>query len=520
MRRGMPPGLLPFRLAAGALIVLALAGLMLPGTAPAGSAKDALIVGLGTNIATPDNHRTTGLPGIGAASQAGDFLVLMDASSNVKPWLATSWESADGGKSLILTLRNNVKMHDGNILKAEDVRYSIERFRKLAIGKAALNMVTAVTVLDDRRVKITTQAPFPPLLRTLAYPGLSMYSKAAIEKYGDDEFRNHVAGPGPYRVTEFKAGDKMVMTAFDDYWAGKPAIKTITFRMMPEMSARILALESGDVDLIDAVSPQETERMAKNSRLKIVNPPSAGFIRIYLNVQKGPLTDKRVRQAIAYAIDREAIVKNLFKGQAEVAHSLAPPGVFGYTGQYDIYKYNPAKAKELLKQAGVSNLKFTLMHSPGRFLLSTEVVVAAKANLAAVGIDMTIQNMEWGAFSAATATKLEDTKMEASLSWWRAINGDADSAIADFATKFFPPGNNTSFFSNPQFDKLYDQEQAETNQARREQQLKDMQKIMMEEMPAVPLYRQPNLWVASANLTDFDISPLSCLQPLYKASFK
>jgi len=157
-----------------------------------------------------------------------------------------------------------------------------------------------------------------------------------------------------------------------------------------------------------------------------------------MNTQKGPLTDKRLRQAITYAIDRESIVKNLFKGQAEVAHSLAPPGVFGYTGEYDVYKYNPAKARELLKQAGAPNLKFTLLHSPGRYLMSTEVVEAIKANLAAVGVDMTIQNMEWGAFSQATNTKLEDTRMQASFFWWRAINGDADSAIADFATKFFP----------------------------------------------------------------------------------
>ena len=105
------------------------------------------------------------------------------------------------------------------------------------------------------------------------------------------------------------------------------------------------------------------------------------------------------------------------------------------------------KAKELLRQAGATNLKFTLMHSPGRYLLSTEVVEAIKANLASVGIDMTIQNLEWGAFSSATTTKLEDTRMEASLNWWRSINGDADSAIADFATKFLPPGNNTFDFA-------------------------------------------------------------------------
>jgi ABC-type transport system substrate-binding protein len=115
---------------------------------------------------------------------------------------------------------------------------------------------------------------------------------------------------------------------------------------------------------------------------------------------------------------------------------------------------------------------------------------------------------------------LDKTATQGSFFWWRSINGDADSAIADFATKFFPPGNNTPFFSNAAYDALYVQEQQETNQAKREQELKDMQKILMEELPGFVMYVQPNLWAAKSTLAGVDISSLSCLQPLNTAYFK
>jgi peptide/nickel transport system substrate-binding protein len=493
-----------------------------PTAAPgsAASSKDTLVIGIGTNISTPDNHKLSGLPAIGAASQIGDVLVRLDEKGNVVPWLIKSWESADGGKALILTVRENVKLQDGGVLTPEDVRYSIERFRKYSVGKAALEMVTEIKVLDANRLQLTTKAPFAPLLRTLAYTTITIYSKAAIEKWGDDNFGLHVSGPGPYKMVDYKPGDKMVLEAFDDYWAGKPKIKSVTFRMIPEMSARVMGLEAGDLDLIDAVAPQETARLAKNTKLQIINPPSAGIVRLYFNTQKGPLTDKRVRQAIAYAIDRDAIVKNIFLGQAVVSHSFTSPGTFGYTGDFDVYKYDPAKAKALLKEAGAENLKFTLLQSPGRYLLSTEVVEAVKAQLAQVGVTAEIVNMEWGAFTDATKLPLDKTATQASFFWWRSINGDADSAIADFATKFFPPGNNTPFFSNAAYDKLYDAEQAETDQVKREQMLKDMQKILMDELPGYVMYVQPNLWAAKAELASVEISALSCLQPLNTATFK
>ncbi|MFC2023646.1 ABC transporter substrate-binding protein [Chloroflexota bacterium] len=489
---------------------------------PPAPTRDELVIALGTNVSTPDNHKGTGLPALGASSQIGDVLVRLDEEGDVVPWLIESWEWTNDNKSLVLTVRDNVKMHDGNTMTAEDIRYSIERFRELAVGKAALNMVTEVTADDDRHVTLTTAAPFPPLLRTLAYTPLTMYSKAVAEEWGVDDFGPHAVGPGPYKLAEFKPGDQMVLEAFEDYWAGEPKIKRVVVRMMPEMSARILALEAGDVHLIDAVAPQEAARLEEVDGLTIINPPSAGLIRMYINTQKGPLTDKRVRQAIAYAIDREAIVKNLFLGLGEVGHSLAPSGTFGYTDEYDVYQYNPDKAKELLKEAGAEDLTFTLLHSPGRYLLSTEVVEAIKAQLDLVGIDMKIQDVEWGTLRDMTkSVTLEESEMEATFFWWRSINGDADSAIADFASQYWPPnGNNTPFFKNDEYDRLYAAEQVETDVAKREQQLKDMQAILMDELPGVVLYRQPNIWAAADDLDGININALSCLQPMHEVQFE
>lgn len=483
------------------------------------SVKDKLVIGLGTNVATADNHKVTGLPAIGVNSQMADVLVRLDEKGNVIPWLAEKWEEADGGKSLILKIRDNVKMHDGNTLTAEDVRYSIERFRKYSIGRSALAVVSSITTMDGNRVKITTKAPFAPLLRTLTYTTIGIYSKAAIEKVGDDNFGESAIGTGPYKLAEFKKGDRMVLEAFDDYWAGKPQFRQVIVRMMPEMSARVLALESGDVDLIDAISPHEANRMAGDPKLQIINPPSSGFVRLNFNTQKGPLTDKRVRKAIAYGIDREAIAQSIFKGMAPVAHSAVPEGAFGYTAEYDEYKYNPEKAKQLLKDAGVPNLTFKLYHSPGRYLLSTEVVEAVQAQLGQIGVKVEIVNMEWGAFSDIIRKPLAESETEAMFTWWRSINGDADSAIGDLASKFMvPQGNNVAMFKNAEFDRLYDAQQAEPDQAKRLEMLKQMQLVVMDEMPIAPLYQQPNLWAAKKGLKGVKISALSCLQPLHAAT--
>ena len=215
-------------------------------------------------------------------------------------------------------------------------------------------------------------------------------------------------------------------------------------------------------------------------------------------------------------MDKESIVKNIFLGKATVGHSWAPEGTFGYTGEYDVYKYDPAKAKALLQQAGVSNLKFTLMHSPGRYLLSTEVSEVIKSQLAQVGVTMEIQNLEWGTFSSVTKLPLAETEdggLVPLVAVHQRRRGLGHRRLSPPSST--RPANNTSFFTNAEYDQLYDSEQIEQDPAKREQMLKRMQQILMDEMPGILLYMQPNLWGAKAGLSGIEINALSCLQPMH-----
>jgi peptide/nickel transport system substrate-binding protein len=413
-------------------------------------------------------------------------------------------------------------MHDGNVLSAEDVRYSIERFRKFSIGAAQLEMVKTLEVMPGNKLKLSMDAPFSPLLPTLAYNTIGIYSKAAAEKAGDEDFGKAPVGPGPYRFAEQKKGESVRLEAFDDYWAGKPKLKTLIVRAIPEMGARTLALESGDVDLIFNVGPQDAQRLGQNPQLTVLTPPSARLDRLSFNVTKPPVDNKLVRQAIAYGIDRDAIVKSIFLGMATVSHSPGPEGAFGYTGDYDVYRYNPGKARELLAQAGLPNgLSLKFHFSPGRYLLDQNVVEAMKAQLAQVGVRMEVTSMEWGAFSDFIALPIDQNQTVAIWYGWRSVNGDVDSAISDMHSRFFrPKGNNSSFFKNDEYDRLVDQEQSEPDANKRAELLKRMQQILMDDLPFLPLYNEPQIWAAKKNLEDIQINPLTCLEALHLAEFR
>src|SRR3972149_4532161 len=150
--------------------------------------KDPLVIALPIEVPSADTHLAIGLPAIGMAAQITDTLVVLDERGRVTPWLAESWTEEDGGRSLVFKIRDNVKMHDGRTLTADDVVFSIGRFRKISIGRSALAPVESITALPGNKVKVTTKAPFAPLLRTFSYQTIAIYSKTAVERAGDEEF--------------------------------------------------------------------------------------------------------------------------------------------------------------------------------------------------------------------------------------------------------------------------------------------------------------------------------------------
>jgi len=493
--------------------------------APAGAAAgDVLTIALPIEVFSADLHVIAGLPATGMDAQISDTLVVFDAQGQVKPWLAESWTQEDGGRSLVLKIRDNVKMHDGRTLSADDVKFSVDRFRRIALGRSSLAAVESVTVMPGNRVRVTTKAPFAPLLRTFTYQSIGIYSKAAYDKAGSDqEFSKHPIGPGAYRFVQLVRGDRMELEAFPQYWAGAPKIRRIVVRYIPDESARVAALQAGDVQVINDFTPQDAQLIRRDSRLVLIDPPSAGFIRFDMNTQKPPFHDVRVRRAMAYAIDRDSIVKEIFSGLAKVAHSLVPSNAVGYVDTYDVYRYDPAKAKQLLAEAGVPTLTFTMSYGAGRYLMDKEVVEAVQAQLTKVGVTMRINQMEWGQYSAMIKLPLDRNPNQMSFTWWRTVNGDCDSAVGIYTRSDLPPvGNNVPFYQSDAFEKAYADQQSETDPEKRRAIIRRLQQILMNDLPALPMYQQPILWATRKNIEGFaqKVTPLSTVWPLYDVAIR
>jgi peptide/nickel transport system substrate-binding protein len=498
-------------------LALVLVAGLLTGAAAA-QTRDRLVIGLPIDITIPDLHKGSGLPAFGAVAQMADVLVL-ERGGELVPWLAESWEFVDDGRALIFTIRDGVTAHDGSAITAEDVAWSIDRFREISIGRSTLAVVTSVTALDERRVEVRTEEPFAPLLNSFTYTLIGVYSKTAYDAVGDDDaFSLAPVGPGPYRFVEWVPGQRLVLEAFEDYWAGTPEIGTIEFRTILDEASRIAALEAGEIDVIHAFSPLEANRMEANPELRVINPPSAGFIRLNMNTQRPPFDDPRVRQAIAHGINRDEISEGVFLGTAPVAHSLVPSEAFGYTDEFDVYEYDPERARELLAEAGVPNLSFNLAYGSGRYLLDDEVVTVVQAQLAQIGVNVTIQAMEWAQYSEYIRRPIEESSTEMTLTWWRTVNADPDSAIGVFTEAELPPaGNNPTYYVNEEFERLYRVQQTEPDPELRLQAIRDLQRVLMEDLPAIPLYNQPQLWAVRADVVGFEdvITPLSTVHPLH-----
>jgi peptide/nickel transport system substrate-binding protein len=499
---------------AAILLLLGLGGV-------AEAARDTLVIGMPTDVPIFDTHKATGLHNGSVLNQVSEPLVGLSTKGEVIPYLLESWEQSKDGRSWTLRLRKGVRFTDGTPVNAEAVKFSIDRFRKHSIGKATLAIVESVDVVDDATLRITTKAPYAPLIATLGYHWIVVYSAAQVRKVGDENVHTAPVGSGPYKFVHHKRGQEVRLEANDQYWGGRPRIKNVVSRPYTDTSARILALESGDVDLIFQVPPQEAARLAKNPNLVVYTPPSARVIWIYLNTQKEPLRDKRVREALYYAIDRDAIVKNIFAGTAKLLHSPGPVGSVGYTEAYDRYAYNPEKAKQLLREAGQPGLGFAVHHSPGRYLLSGQVLEALQAYWRQVGVTMKIVDLEWGTLSQLSAQPVDKNPIQAAFFGWRSVNGDIDSSIQDFHSRFWrPAGNNISFYKNEEFDRLLDAEQGALDPKKRIEILHRMQEILMDDVPALFLYGEPQIWAARKSLKGIDFNPLESLHPLHKAYFE
>jgi peptide/nickel transport system substrate-binding protein len=491
-------------MAAGLLVPFVAAFALLAGAA---SAQTTLRVGLAEDpdILDPTLART--FVGRVVFSALCDKLFDLDEKLNVVPQLATGYEWAGDNKSLLIKLRDGVTFHDGEKFDAEAVKFNIDRHKNLAgsTRRTELTHVTSVDVVDPLTVKLNLSAPFAPLLAVLTDRAGMMVSPKAAQAAGAN-FGTKPVCAGPFRFVERIAQDRIVVERYANYW-NKADIHfdRVVYLPIVDSTIRLANLRAGQLDFVERLAPSDVPGLKDDSRFKISKIVEIGYQGITINVgksdqsQKDPLgRDARVREAFELSLDRDAIVQVAMDGQAQAGNQWVSPEHPFYATASPVPKRDVAKAKALLKEAGVTNPSFTLMTPTTSDAQRVAQVVQAMAKEA--GFDIKIQSTEF-ASSLALADK---GQFEAYVLAWSG-RADPDGNFQQFYTCNAP--NNYSGYCSAEMDQLIQASRTELDTRKRVQIYEQIASIVTKARPIVYLYHRHWLWAHSAKLAGLRTVP-------------
>jgi peptide/nickel transport system substrate-binding protein len=435
-----------------------------------------------------------------------DKLFDIDEKLNIVPQLALSHETSADGKEVTIKLRSGVKFHDGEAFDAEAAKFSFERHLTFpgSFRKPELAAVERVEVVDPLTVKLVLKAPFSPLIAQLTDRAGMMVSPKAAKEAGD-KFGLKPVCAGPYRFVERVQQDRIVFEKFADYWnKDNVSIDKIVFLPIVDATVRLANLKSGGLDLIERVLATDIKEVRTDSRLKLSTAIELGYQGMTLNVgkdkAKGPLSQSaKVRQALDLSIDREAINQVVFNGEFKPGNQWVNPDHPYYQKSFPIPSRDVARAKALLKEAGVTPpVNVDLMVPKGA---ETEAVAQVIQSMAAeAGFDMKIRVTEF----ATSLKQAESGEYQAyMLAWSGRIDPDGNSYV--FMRKDAP--QNYSAFANAVADKALDDARLVTDQSQRKAIYEKLAKVVLEEKPLLYLYHRRILIAHTTKLEGYKQMP-------------
>jgi peptide/nickel transport system substrate-binding protein len=387
---------------------IASAAALLPPAALAEQQRNALVVAMPLLRQQFDPTLQVAIPDFGTYQFLFDGLLNLGAEGKV-PGLAQSWAVSADGKQLDFKLRNGVKFHNGDALTAEDVKFTYERLLQPgnthSYRQAFVELLERVEVVAPDHARFHLKAPWPAFFTSARYPLVGIVPKAYYEKVGSKGFQKAPIGTGPYKLAGLQAAEWNRFEANADYWNGAPKVKAVTIRLVKEPFTSYAMLERGEADIVVGLTGPLLERIRHNPKLRVVLSKYNGTSGLYFNKTSFPQSaDKRVRQAIAYAVNRDAIAKNLLSGICEPASSIFTPVTYGFKDGLSVVPYDPEKAKSLLKEAGVKS-GYTVtyaLHTESFASLpnAPQVLEAIAGNLEAIGFKVERQPVDTGAWMA------------------------------------------------------------------------------------------------------------------------
>jgi peptide/nickel transport system substrate-binding protein len=436
------------------------------------------------------------------ASLIFNSLVRKNENSDVVPDLAERWEMPTP-TMYVFHLRDGVRFHDGRPLTSKDVEFT---FRTMTDGTVRTtksghpyNLITAIETPDPQTVIFKLKEPFAPFVWNLA-----LGATGVIPEGSPKDFNRHPIGSGPFEFVRHIQDQEVVLKRNDSYFGKKAGVSILRFKVIPEEVVIALELRKGSVDLaINSLAPDMVEVLKKHDRLNVTQAPGTNYQYLGFNLTDPVFQDIRVRQAFAHAIDRESIIKYLWRGLARPAVGILPPNNWAYNGDVVKFSYDPERARQLLREAGQEHLRFTYRVNTDN-ATSMQMAAIFQQQLRDVGVTMDIKGTEFATFFADV---IKGNFQAFSLRWIGA-NNDPDVFNFVFHTKSVPPnGSNRGHYANARVDQLIEFARGAVETEKRKEAYREIQEILARELPYISLFYMDNICVFNKRIEGVQLYP-------------
>jgi peptide/nickel transport system substrate-binding protein len=487
----------------------ALTVLLLPVAASAAPAGR-VVIAQGVDPTTLDMMNQSEQPASNVGAQMFDMLVARDQSLALVPELAAELPKLVAPTTWEIKLRKGVKFHNGEVFDAESVKFSLERLinpaNKLR-GAPSFGLVERVEIVDPYTVRVHTKKPWPVFVPHLALRSASMYPPKEYAGKDSPAISKNPIGTGPYRFVRWAKDEEIVMEAVPDHWRGAPSIKTVVFKPIPDDAVRVAALQNGEIDVAVNIPPHLAKIIEKHPKLFLSTAPSIRTIQLNIYTHQmdaahkptgpyaGPTADKRVRQAMNYAVDADEIIRGVMDGKAVRTATMLTSLHFGFDPALKPIKQDLGRTKKLLTEAGFPNGIDIVLNGPqGRYVRDKEVAEVVAGQLTKAGIRTTLRTHEFVAYLNNMVYV-----HKAGPVWLIGWGHPTMDAEAIYVPLFKSPGLFVNWH-NEDFNGMVEEAQSLMDEKKRLAQYHRINKLWIEEAPSVPLYQQIDLYGANKRL--------------------